>query len=91
MTPEDEDALYDDGAGCGIAPDQCDHEDADIDILTGRMACRCGFSKWLSAEELAREMKLQAELYEEYNVEMEKGAAQGIQSPIEITDDQIPF
>jgi hypothetical protein len=52
--------------------DDCDHMDAEIDILTGIMSCRCGYTKWLTAEELRREAELQAELMEAYYRECEQ-------------------
>lgn len=45
----------------------CDHESADIDMLTGRMSCHCGFSKWLTSEEFQTELKLQAMAQEEWD------------------------
>ena len=34
---------------------ECDHENANIDILEGRLLCHCGYSRYLSGEELWRE------------------------------------
>jgi hypothetical protein len=62
---DDEDEPYD-------QEDDCIHEDADIDILTGHMLCHCGYSRWLTAEELQREAELQAELMEAYYREREQ-------------------
>jgi hypothetical protein len=53
--------------------DECDHENADVDILTGRMLCfSCGYSKWLTGDEIAREAELQAEMMEAYYRECEQ-------------------
>jgi len=56
---DDEDDFYDD-----YEDDVCDHDDRDVDILTGRANCwRCGESWWLSDTELKRELKLQADMW----------------------------
>ena len=65
MTEED-DWLYDDDY---YDARDCDHIDADIDILTGLLSCHCGYSRWLSGEELRREIEIQAECYEAYAAE----------------------
>lgn len=47
----------------------CDHEDADLDMLTGRVVCSCGFTKWLSNAEFVKEQEFRAKaeaLYEAY-------------------------
>jgi hypothetical protein len=42
----------------------CDHEQADIDILTGRAMCSCGYSWWMTREEIHREAEFLAEYME---------------------------
>ena len=58
---EDEDDLYD------LYDDEpCDHEDRDVDILTGRASCwQCGESWWLTDEQLRRELELNAQMFED--------------------------
>lgn len=58
--------------GDDLQDDLCDHEEADIDIFTGRLSCTCGYSKWLSSDELEEEITMQARLYEEYHALCEK-------------------
>lgn len=60
----------------GCDDDPCDHEHADIDLLTGIMSCSCGYSKWLTSEELEEECRLQAIAYEEYHRLCEAEAAE---------------
>lgn len=55
------------------SPNDCDHVEADVDILTGILSCACGYSTWLTTEELRREIALQAEMYEAYAAEITKG------------------
>src|SRR5438046_2764455 len=43
---------------------ECDHEHADIDILSGHAACPCGYTWWLSADEIAAELRFMAEYAE---------------------------
>ncbi len=40
---------------CGDDTNDCDHENADVDLLVGRLTCSCGYTKWLTTEELQRE------------------------------------
>lgn len=40
-------------------PDDCDHMGASIDILTGRLVCDCGFTKWLSSAESKARMEFE--------------------------------
>ncbi len=49
--------------------DECDHENAEVDILTGAMNCRCGYRRYLSGDELRREAQLQADMAEDYYLE----------------------
>jgi len=42
----------------------CVHEQADIDILTGRAVCSCGYSWLLSAKEIQQEADFQAAYFE---------------------------
>jgi hypothetical protein len=45
-----------------LPDDLCDHEDEDIDILTGRGICpSCGNVRWLTSEQFKRRLALQAE------------------------------
>jgi hypothetical protein len=62
---DEEDDTYDHTA-------DCDHMDADVDVLTGHMLCHCGYSRWLTGEEIKREAELQAELTEAYYRECEQ-------------------
>lgn len=42
--------------------DDCDHENFDGDILTGRAMCyRCGHAWWMSSDEMKAEMRFQCE------------------------------
>ncbi len=42
----------------------CDHDDEDVDILTGRAHCyRCGEARWLTDKELRREIEIQAQMW----------------------------
>jgi hypothetical protein len=53
--------------------DPCDHDEYDVDILTGRAHCwRCGHAWWLSSQELRAELKFQCEAAEAYADEMSK-------------------
>lgn len=52
--------------------EECDHEDATVDVLTGEMSCRCGYRRGLSGEEIEREAQLQAEAMEAYYAECER-------------------
>ncbi len=56
---QDEDDFYE-----GYDEDVCDHDDHDVDILTGRANCwRCGEAWWLTDAELKREIELQAQMW----------------------------
>ena len=55
---------YDENFYDAHEPDDCDHTAAEIDCLIGRMTCHCGYSKWLTTEELRRELTFQAAMYE---------------------------
>jgi hypothetical protein len=70
MTPDWDDAEdWDDDRNPDL--DDCIHEDADVDILTGEMTChRCGFHKYLTGDEIRREAEIQAEMMEAYHQEM---------------------
>ena len=50
--------------------DQCEHEHATVDILTGELTCSCGYFRYLSGDEIRREAELQAEMMEAYSAEM---------------------
>jgi hypothetical protein len=50
--------------------DDCIHEDADVDLITGEMMCRCGFHKYLTGDEIRREAQLRAEMMEAYHQQM---------------------
>lgn len=54
------------------APLDCDHVEAEVDILTGEMHCHCGYRRVLSGEELSREAEFQAEAMEAYYRECEQ-------------------
>jgi hypothetical protein len=46
--------------------DFCDHDDRDIDVLTGRWSCyRCGETGWASSQQIQAEIEHQA-AYAEY-------------------------
>lgn len=48
----------------------CDHMEADVDVLTGELFChRCGYHRYLSAEDLQREAELQTQCAEAYQLE----------------------
>lgn len=65
MGDDDWDDDYDDT----YPADECDHEDATVDILTGEMTCHCGYRRWLSGVELEREDEFQARMMEAYFLE----------------------
>jgi hypothetical protein len=41
--------------------DECDHAEADIDLLTGQLSCRCGLRRAATVHEVAAEANWQAE------------------------------
>lgn len=46
--------------------DDCDHEDYEIDVCTGRADCnRCNYHWYLTSEEINRELDRQANYYED--------------------------
>lgn len=53
----------------------CDHSDADVDIMEGSLSCRCGYRKWLTGDEIRREAQLQAEMMEAYFQQSSEGEA----------------
>ena len=64
---------YDDPSDCDDPADYdpCEHDQYDVDILTGRAHCyQCGEAWWLSGDELKVELSRQAEAYEAYSAEM---------------------
>lgn len=61
----DEDRAYDTSL-------DCDHAEADLDIVTGELHCRCGYLYILTGEQLKREAMLQAEMMEVYSRECEQ-------------------
>lgn len=59
--------LFDDDGDSGAedndAVNECDCEDAEVDILTGRAHCySCGRVWWLDGEQIKREAELQTQL-----------------------------
>lgn len=45
-----------------LLPEECDCQDADLDILTGVETCYvCGSKRWLNSDELRTREKLEAE------------------------------
>lgn len=61
----DEDRAYD-------ASLDCNHAEADVDIMTGELHCLCGYTRILTGEQLKREAMLQAEMMEAYYRECEQ-------------------
>jgi hypothetical protein len=56
---EEDDYPYDDDDW--REDDPCDHDEHDVDILTGRAHCwRCGEAWWLTSDELKRELEFHA-------------------------------
>lgn len=56
-----------------LLPDECDCQDADLDILTGLETCfTCGSRRYLSTEELRHREKLEAEWEAAYYDEMQR-------------------
>lgn len=47
-------------------PDECDHLDAEEDILIGRLTCSCGWRHWLTPEESKRRQELQRQAEEAF-------------------------
>lgn len=74
---------------CSPPLDECEHEEFDHDILTGRATCaRCGESWYLSYEEAATLSTLQGM----WDGEMAKiEAPSPIQSTREVSEDDLPF
>ena len=78
---------------------ECDCEEEELDILTGRAVCwRCGASRFVTSDEFQMRMKLEAEAqaaWDQHCAEMEKSGAvlepPPDSQPIFITDDEIPF
>lgn len=59
-------------------PDDCLCEFADLDVLEGRGHCpTCGRTWYLTADEIAAEMRFQAEYGEAVEKEMAAGGEQG--------------
>lgn len=59
---ESDDVYFDENAP------ECDCEDEDVDILTGRGFCpSCGRTRWLTSEQLQERQRLQAEHDEAMN------------------------
>lgn len=55
--------------------DDCDHLDADEDVLTGILTCSCGYRKWLTSDEVKarQDARLRAEAaWERYITEQSK-------------------
>lgn len=76
----------------------CDHEDAELDILTGCETCGCGWSRWLSSEEYKSRVEFEAKAYDEFCSEAEKYERERVIAEIclptcngEILDADIPF
>ena len=69
MDPDDFDNLYDDYED----DEPCDHEECEVDIMTGRASCwRCGETWWLSSDELKEELRLAAELAASFDEHVSK-------------------
>jgi len=47
----------------------CDHAEADIDIMTGRLSCRCGLRRAATTQEIEAEMRWQAEYMQQQHEE----------------------
>lgn len=52
--------------------DECYHENATVDVLTGELLCHCGYHRYLSGEEIKREAQIQAEMMEAYYLESQE-------------------
>ena len=51
-----------------LLPEECDCQDAELDILTGVETCYvCGSRRWLSGEELREREEAEARLHAEYD------------------------
>lgn len=62
---DDLDDWYDD--------EPCDHDDYEVDILTGRAAChRCGETWWLSSERLKQELSFFCAAAEQMQAEQQE-------------------
>lgn len=53
-------------------PAECEHENAEYDILEGEMSCSCGYHRWLSGDEIRREAQFQTKLMEAYYTECDR-------------------
>lgn len=77
--------------------DECEHLDADFDVLTGREECSCGWARWLTTEECLIRAKEESERYDVYHAEMEEATKQylmrGVPETFSTTigDNEIPF
>jgi len=49
--------------------EDCDHAEADIDIMTGRLSCRCGLRRAATTQEIEAEMRWQAEYAQQQHEE----------------------
>ena len=49
-----------------VYEDDCDHLEADVDLMTGNATCRCGHHWYLSGDEIRREAQLQADMMAAY-------------------------
>ena len=50
----------------------CEHEHAEFDILTGELHCSCGYSRILSGDEFQHWVEAEAQAYEAYYRECEQ-------------------
>jgi hypothetical protein len=72
MTPDwDDEDWYCDDHNTGYRESlDCDHSEADVDLITGEMTCGCGFHKYLTDDEMRREAEIQTEMMEAYHQQM---------------------
>lgn len=76
----------------------CDHADADLNIIDGRACCPCGYSWWMTEAEITAEVERQRE-YAEWQERQERWARwyrltaclRRKHRQAWISDDEIPF
>lgn len=82
--------------------DDCEHEDYDIDVCTGRASCNCCDHHWyLSSEQINRELDRQAAYYDDMERENRRQWWRDLWASIRsffrpkpkapVNDDEIPF
>ena len=64
--------VFDDDEYYYDTDDECEHEHATFDILTGALDCLCGYRRYLVGDEFKRYMEEEIACYEAYEEEARK-------------------